>query len=139
MTEFAEGRYHLRVYGPNGFFREFIGSTEDPDVEIRVGYERSKVDAQRLSGNLEVKATSRDPGKSYTLEIQDNAYGGGTQKRILAPGGTAALTVDGERSFAWYDLSIRIAESGRFERKLAGRVESGQWGFSDPQIGRIKA
>ncbi len=30
LMEFENNIYHLRVYGPNGFFREFKGSADDP-------------------------------------------------------------------------------------------------------------
>ena len=31
------GRYHLRVMGPNGFFREFIGGPDDPRLDSNAG------------------------------------------------------------------------------------------------------
>jgi phospholipase C len=137
IDEFTDGLYHFRVYGPNGFFREFIGGADDPAVDIQLGYPRAKPDDRDLSGDVDIRAASRDSGKSYALEIRDNAYKGGDQKQILAPGGAASLMVKTQRSFGWYDFSIRIAEHARFERRYAGRVETGRWSFSDPMMGRV--
>jgi len=32
LDHFEHGQYHLRVYGPNGFYREFTGDENDPDL-----------------------------------------------------------------------------------------------------------
>src|SRR4029077_19954952 len=40
LQGFAQGIYHLLACGPNGFLREFVGSSGDPRVEIRCGYAR---------------------------------------------------------------------------------------------------
>ena len=32
LGDFENGVYHLRVYGPNGFYREFIGTADDPPI-----------------------------------------------------------------------------------------------------------
>ena len=31
LSDFENNNYHLQVYGPNGFFREFKGNTNDPN------------------------------------------------------------------------------------------------------------
>jgi phospholipase C len=37
-----------------------------------------------------------------------------------------------KRSLRWYDFSVTIAGADMFLRRYAGRVETGQAGFSDP-------
>src|SRR4029078_6501639 len=32
--DFENDTYHLRLYGPNGFYREFRGNQKDPELEI---------------------------------------------------------------------------------------------------------
>jgi phospholipase C len=39
LSEFENGIYHLRVYGPNGFYREFRGSENDPGIDIDCAYQ----------------------------------------------------------------------------------------------------
>src|SRR6185437_12507150 len=34
IAAFKDAQYHLRVYGPNGFYREFTGNEKDPQVQI---------------------------------------------------------------------------------------------------------
>ncbi|HEY1381372.1 MAG TPA: phospholipase C, phosphocholine-specific [Gemmataceae bacterium] len=134
VAEFAGGRYHLRVDGPNGFYREFRGGGDDPAVELELAYTASA--AGGLTGGVEVVAVNRDGGRSYGVELRDHAYGIGPQTRSLPPGGRAVLAVDTARSFGWYDLGVRIAGHSGFEKRYAGRVETGRPSFSDPQLGR---
>jgi phospholipase C len=41
------------------------------------------------------------------------------------------------KQFGWYDFTIRVTGHDVFERRYAGRVETGRPGFSDPYMGRI--
>ena len=85
LSDFKDGGYHLCVYGPNGFYREFRGDANDPPVEIQLKYERGTNSAQPLSGNLVIEMNNRDKSRSYTVDISDLAYKTGTQRRTLAP------------------------------------------------------
>ena len=40
LADFENRAYHLQVYGPNGFYREFIGSADDPRADVRLNYQR---------------------------------------------------------------------------------------------------
>ena len=42
VSEFPDGQYHLKINGPNGFYREFKGNAGDPAVDIVVEYVRNK-------------------------------------------------------------------------------------------------
>ena len=42
-------------------------------------------------------------------------------------------------SHGWYDFSIKVAGYDDFEKRYAGRVETGKEGFSDPFMGRVIA
>src|SRR5450432_1140481 len=50
LKNFENGIYHLRIYGPNGFFREFKGSADDPLLLIGCEYETAS--GNKLSGNI---------------------------------------------------------------------------------------
>lgn len=116
LAQFENGEYHLRVYGPNGFFREFKGNSHDPDVAIAFHHAELV-----YSGN-------------ETVEITDNAYKSGNHTLK----GSSKLTLDLSASFGWYDFTVKVKGSNVFEQRFAGRVETGKSSFSDPLMGRVK-
>ncbi len=138
LADFADGRYHLRAYGPNGFYREFQGGGDDPPVDVAFDYARAN-GSRTPTGGLLIAATNRDSQHGHTVQVHDNAYGAAHQSRGASPNGHATLTVDTTPSFGWYDLTVRVADHPRFVKRYAGRVETGQWSYSDPQIGHTSA
>jgi phospholipase C len=132
LNEFETRNYHLRVYGPNGFFREYIGSRNDPPVAVKCEYER--IGEGGLSGKIELQVTNLDPKSSYTVEITDLAYKQAKQTKVIAPSGTVRILLDLERSSNWYDFSLKVAGVEGFEKRYAGRVEIGKTGISDPAM-----
>jgi phospholipase C len=136
LADFQSGIYHLRVYGANGFFREFVGSQEDPSVDVNFDYARNRGAGVALSGRIEIVAVNRDRRKTCTIEAQDNSYNNPTQSHRLAPGDHVTLTIDTQTSSGWYDVSARTAADERFQKRYAGRVETTEWTTSDPAMGR---
>jgi phospholipase C len=135
LSEFPEGRYRLRAYGPNGFFREFAGSARDPMVELRFESPRAPGRAAKLTGEVAIVAVNRDRAKSMTVEVRDEAYHNPAQSRSLKPGQTATFTFSTENSAGWYDVSCRVKESAESSvKRYAGRVETGSWTTSDPAM-----
>jgi phospholipase C len=137
VADFADGRYHLCVYGPNGFYREFRGDADDPPVEIHLNYGRGSDPQRSLTGNVEIGAANRDQRRSYTVQIADLAYNSGAHERNLAPSARESSTVDTQQSFGWYDLGIKFVGHPSFEKRYAGHVETGTWSYSDPAMGRV--
>ncbi|HXF27260.1 MAG TPA: phospholipase C, phosphocholine-specific [Bryobacteraceae bacterium] len=133
---FENDIYHLRVCGPNGFFREFTGSADDPLVAIECEYETGK-SPDPLSGNVELRATNLHASRDYLFQITDRAYGGGDRWKTLRAGEKTAIILDLKRSWSWYDFSVRVEGFAQFERRFAGRVETGKTGYSDPAMGRV--
>jgi phospholipase C len=136
LSAFEGGRYHLRVYGPNGFFREFTGDAGDPMIDIRLDYEPSGGGARPFSGNgvLHLK----NNGDACTVRILDRAYKAGDYPLLrLAAGEQTALTIPLAKNQGWYDLSVRVDEYAGFEKRFAGRIESGRDSISDPIMGNI--
>src|SRR5690606_28219194 len=86
VKDFDNGIYHLRVHGPNGFYREFKGNQDDPKLEILCRYQRSVGSPENLCGNLELKIVQLDLDRSYTVNIQDNAYQDRPISEILKAG-----------------------------------------------------
>ena len=75
--------------------------------------------------------------KVFGIEIIDNGYGVGRmnkkiglQKQDTANG--IDLTLAAHR---WYDFTVRVDGFEGYERRFAGRVETGEDGVSDPAMG----
>lgn len=134
LSSFSGANYHLRLYGPNGFYREFAGSSEDPAVEIRSVHSRSGRGGNNMSKELVLKLRNRDKNKNYEAEVRDEAYGGRTVTKTVALGEEIEILLDQRESHGWYDLSVRIKGNSSFLRKLAGRIETGEESYSDPQM-----
>ncbi|GGA94203.1 phospholipase C precursor [Puia dinghuensis] len=133
LAELGEDGYHLRVYGPNGFFREFKGSAADPAVEIAFDYEMAKGGSYALTGNgvLRVK---NGGGETSVIEVVDHAYGAGMLSRTVGVGEVVSVVLPLGRSHGWYDFSARVKGVKGFEKRFAGRVETGRDGVSDPAM-----
>src|SRR5690606_2166156 len=74
LNHFENEQYHLRVYGPNGFYRELIGDENDPDITVELEYERKRRDPKKLTGNIVLKLVNADPSRRCEMVITDNAY-----------------------------------------------------------------
>ncbi len=138
LGDFADGRYDLAVYGPNGFFREFHGSVEDPTVAIELEPSRTPGRERTLSGAVEVRLVNGDARRRMAVEIRDRSYGDEPRRLALAPGESAACVVDCRRSFGWYDFEVSVAGFERFAKRYAGRIETGAPSYSDPAMGRVE-
>lgn len=135
LENFKEPGYHLRVYGPNGFYREFKGNEQDPDIEIFCDYEQGDKDPSQLTGNLEIKFNNKT-GKNQKVIIADQAYGTPSVELSVEPGKQNTV-VDLSDSHLWYDLMVRIGGNNDFSRHYAGRVDNGKDGKTDPQMGKM--
>jgi phospholipase C len=136
LKEFEDKNYHLRIYGPNGFFREFKGNAEDPSVHIDFNYQHALTDNKKFTGNVELVLTNLS-GKAQAIEITDHAYKSNNHKKALPASGKATLVLDLEKSHHWYDFSVKITGHHTFEKRYAGRVETGKSGYSDPFMGKV--
>ena len=138
VDEFEGAIYHLRLYGPNGFFREFIGDKNDPVADIICRYASDMANAKKLNGNIEVHISAPAIPNAMTVQIIDNAFKTGTiEKTIAASAKDSRIPVDLLKSSGWYDFSIKIKGYELFERRYAGRVETGGHSISDPSMGTV--
>ena len=130
LVNFAGGAYHLRVYGPNGYFREFRGNAQDPDLRLRCAY--------TPAGGLSVVFTGVT---AYDVEVVDHAYGQNNKRfKIFADQTTHApspFVLDLDTVQGWYDVSVKIGGADAFEVRYAGRVETGKPSISDPFMGGV--
>ncbi|MET3878091.1 phosphocholine-specific phospholipase C [Chitinophaga sp. OAE865] len=136
---FKNNVYHVVVYGPNGFSREFGGDNNDPDIAISCLYEYALQDARTLTGNVEIRVDIND-NTSGTVIITDNAYG---QPDIVMPlpanGATGMKSVTTavrlDNSLSWYDFTVRVSGHEKYYRRYTGHVERGLPGYTDPYMG----
>jgi phospholipase C len=139
IADFENNHYHLRAYGPNGFFREYVGDVNDPRVEIHCEYQLDK--KRKPTGNIELHVKNLDTKTKNTIQIKDNAYKSIAQSKVLDVAGAknseAVIVIALEKSFSWYDFSVKIAGHKAMEKRYAGHVETGNESQSDPLMGRV--
>lgn len=137
IDAFEEKQYHLRLYGPNGFYRECMGNEKDPLLNIKCLYETTGRN-KRPSGNILLEMANVGSANAIHIEITDHAYGKSNIKKTLAAGKREPLILNLKSSYGWYDFSVRVAGFDHFEKRFAGRVETGKESFTDPFMGRVK-
>jgi phospholipase C len=120
--------YDFSVYGPNGFFREYKGSVSGSNVtNLDVS---SEYDSD-LGITLGIRNRGNDVSK---LRIVDT-YGKRAITHALEPGKTFTWHWPLLASFGWYDLTVLVESDASFAQRLAGHVETGRDGLSDPALG----
>jgi phospholipase C len=122
------GRYDLWVCGPNGFVRSFRGTVAPASIktEIDLSYDPENV-------SLELKVCN-DGNAAATFTVSANAYRlDGPWTLTVPAGGTAEQRWSIASSSGWYDFTV--ASHLNFERRFAGRLESGKHSISDPAMG----
>lgn len=132
--ESKRGEYDLWVLSHNGFHRHFTGEIDEQgkqtEPEIKVCY-------NVIDGNVHLTLDNLNTQKR-TFRIEDQAYfnkeiwhvsldsqAKHTQEWILCDCGR------------WYDFIVTCEELPRWQRRFAGRVETGKHGISDPAMGMI--
>ncbi len=137
LSHFEEDGYHLRVYGPNGFYREFMGGVSDPELQIQCGYQKKRGLIKKMSGNVEIQITNTSKNKNMDMVVVDHAYGNPDQKIRIKKGKVQSIVVSCAKSYGWYDFSLRLPGNAGFVRRYAGRVETGKASKTDPFMGRV--
>jgi len=123
------GAYDLWVYGPNGFVRRFAGNAATQlaaafKPELQVCYEPC---AERLYVKLHNGGTL---GGTVTLVAE--AYRSDGPWDVFVPTGRPVTRILNLKETArWYDFTVKSAD---FERRFAGRLETGAAGLSDPAM-----
>jgi phospholipase C len=120
--------YDLEVFGPNGFLRSFAGglAAESANLTVRATYDKELQDIALVIQNQGSHAEK--------VSIFD-AYSGKTHTRVLQPHSGVSYVGRLQESFGWYDLTVRVDSDVRFQRQLAGHVETGRPSVTDPAIG----
>ncbi|MFC8867010.1 phosphocholine-specific phospholipase C [Streptomyces sp. NPDC057148] len=122
-SAYSDGSYDLTVHGPNGFLRAFRGPNKVTGCEVT---------ARHAGDDLRLTLTNAGSGTAR-LRVTDG-YGGRSRTVTVRPGATVRHTVDLARSRRWYDVTVTSESDPAFLRRLAGHVENGRPGVSDPAI-----
>ena len=134
LENFENDLYHLRVYGPNGFFREFNGDKNNPDIDIQFECENNA--SKKFTGNIFVSFINHSD-RDETIIIEDMAYKNAPLTISLGSNQNQhSKIINLKNSFNWYDISVKIKGYGSFGKRYAGRVETGNHSKSDPFMGR---
>ena len=104
VNDFENGHYHLRVYGPNGFFREFSGDKNEPSIDVKAKYEQSN---GKPTGNIILQIVN-NANQSQSIIITDNSYKAGTKEQSIDAATSKEITLDTGKSFGWYDISVKL-------------------------------
>jgi len=136
LSAFENSLYHLRVYGPNGFYRSFKGSNADAPLAVTCLYE-DKGKKEELTGNLVLKIMNNDRSKDYDITIIDFGKAQNNVTRKLTAGNTISIILNLAAAHQWYDFKVQAKGLPDFEQHYAGRVETGKEGCSDPVMGDV--
>ncbi|MES9511346.1 phospholipase C, phosphocholine-specific [Streptomyces sp. NPDC000609] len=123
---YSGGSYDLTAHGPNGFLRTFQGNNKAAEPEVK---------ARHDAGNL--KLTLTNPSTTDAHLTVTNAYGGERQTYTVRAGATVEQSIDLRATKRWYDLTVVVEGNAGYLRRLAGHVENGRAGLSDPGIATV--
>ncbi|MDR6805325.1 phospholipase C [Dyadobacter sp. BE34] len=118
--------YGLEVFGPNGYFRRFSGNSLVAEPEVKASYDQNK-------GIMRLEM--QNSGKSALEMIVSNSYNPSKPLNVTIPAGKKVArewTCGGHGN--WYDLTVQFKTGGTYQRRLAGRIETGKHGISDPAM-----
>ena len=119
----ARNGFDVSVHGPNGFFRRFAGSTQNPLLEVT---------AAREDGHLRLTLHNRS-GQALRAHVED-AYDRNRTLRVGA-GKRKHVRIGLAHTHGWYDVLVTVHGHPHVRRALAGRLDTGRPSTSDPQLG----
>lgn len=129
LDDFEGDLYHLRIHGPNGFFREFAGTARDPGVSVEIL--PAEADG-RLTGDVLV-LLSGTGGGPWKVRIEDVSYGSAAQT-VEVSDAMANVIVPAASVKGWYDLRVTVEGASRYFQRFAGRIENGEESITDPLL-----
>ncbi|TXE12313.1 phosphocholine-specific phospholipase C [Algoriphagus aquimarinus] len=132
VSEFENGLYHLRVYGPNGFYREFKGSSNSQKLELSA---KPVFKQKNVTEELELTIKNRS-ASNLTLQATDDVYQILNREIKIAAGAEASFKIDTKKHKGWYEVTL-ADKAQDLKITYAGRLETGKDSISDPQMGKV--
>ncbi|MCE7039463.1 phosphocholine-specific phospholipase C [Dyadobacter sp. CY312] len=136
LDDFDNSEYHLVVYGPNGFMREYTGKADNQSISIDYQLDKNR----KATGNILVKVFNGSKSKTK-VTITDNLYKASglskvTEAASSKPSETSIL-LDLQKNFNWYDFTVSFEGPVEQTIRFAGHVETGNESQSDPYMGQV--
>lgn len=136
LGNFENHAYHLRVYAPNGFYREFKGDGQHPLISVSCSYEQRTGNPGSFTGKLLIHL--RNQGQiAQHVSIQDVSYQRKTITRSLGVGAEETVVIDLQSSNQWYDVVIQAEGNSTWSERFAGHIETQQVSSTDPLMGGL--
>lgn len=121
-----DGGFDLWIIGPNGFHRAFRGTVT---ADVKAPLVTARYDGKRRGLSLGFENIDGSPQEAV---IAQDAYAASSRRTVALPAGGKGSTLwPVEKSHGWYDVTINLPD---MEIRLAGRVENGMDGITDPLI-----
>ncbi|MCW2263159.1 MULTISPECIES: phosphocholine-specific phospholipase C [Sphingobacterium] len=136
LSSFKNGNYHFKTYAPNGFYREFRGTSHHPEISVKCGYEFEKGYSNCLTGSVQLNFHNSS-AEERKLTIKDASYQQQSKAIILKPNEKKSIVVALSASHGWYDLVIEATGFPNWLERFAGHVETGQVSKTDPLMGGV--
>lgn len=127
LASFPDQRYALDLYGPNGFFRGFRGSSDDAELRVNLRYGEGE--------ELLLSLVNLSKDEDVSVVVSDLSYGGASTNHKIAAGEDVVVRRSVAESGRWYDVQITVEGKPHFSRRCAGRMENGEDSTTDPLIG----
>jgi phospholipase C len=123
------GQYNLWVYSANGFFRGFEGNAlSEAGAQFKP---ETQICYEPCTGQIYLKVNNAGAAAGE-VTVTSNAYlTDGPWTLTVQPASTGTLNWTMKASGYWYDFTAR---AGNFERRFAGRLETGADSISDPAM-----
>ncbi len=128
----VNGRYDVKVHGPNGFYRSFEGS--NTPISVKLTYPKSR--RGKVFGDIEIELTNLT-NADVTVLLTDVSYHNGVTTVKIKKGKAKTLIMDLGKSHNWYDIKITVEGESAFEWQYAGHVETGKESLTDPKMGNM--
>ncbi len=88
------------------------------------------------AAQAELTLANHNSQKTFTVWVEDLAYGGQPRTVKVEPNGTASVKLDFGASSGWHDVRVQVQDFPNFEQRFAGRIETGRESISDPVMGK---
>jgi phospholipase C len=124
----ANAAYDLSVYGPNGFFCAYKGTSAGPssvNLQSAIIYNAAQYGITLQARNL--------GSASCQLQVQ-NVYDSTIVTDTLLPGQLFQKFWSLDARFGWYDLVISVESDPSFRQQFAGHLETGLPSRTDPHL-----
>lgn len=135
LGDFSGGVYHLTVHGPNGFYREFHGSMDDPLLKVSL---KPEIINGKATGNARLHFVNQNPHHPLAVVVDDLKTSGKHRVAKLPRAGrmraSTSMTIALSQTHGWYDLKIHVEGVPDYEQHYAGHIETGSESYSDPAM-----